>query len=100
LAAIGLYAYVGANGWVFLALLFVPDVAMVGYLANPRVGSWLYNAAHTVSLPLIVGLVGLVTPTALLPIALIWCAHIGMDRALGYGLKYPTAFQDTHLQRV
>ena len=33
-------------------------------------------------------------------LALIWLGHIGMDHALGYGLKYPTAFGDTHLQRV
>jgi hypothetical protein len=30
-------------------------------------------------------------------IAIVWAAHIAMDRAFGYGFKYPDAFGHTHL---
>ena len=56
---------------------------------------------HTLVLPVALGTAGVVSDSATAAgIALIWLAHIGIDRALGYGLKYPTAFKDTHLQRV
>lgn len=99
--SIALYAYLGANGWVFALLLLIPDVSMIGYLVDARLGSLTYNAAHTYTLPLALGafsLLGGWQPGV--QIALIWSAHIGMDRALGYGLKYPTAFQDTHFNRL
>jgi hypothetical protein len=71
---------------------------MLGYLAGPRVGAQVYNAAHTTVVPLALGLVGALAglPVAL-AVALVWLAHIGIDRALGYGLKYPDAFGNTHL---
>jgi hypothetical protein len=99
--AVALYAVLGGNGWVFLLLLLVPDAAMVGYVFNPKIGSQLYNLVHTYSLPLLLGLLAfLAGQTPLVLGALIWLAHIGMDRTIGYGLKYPTAFKDTHLQRA
>ena len=89
-------------GWIaFVVLLLAPDVAAVGYLAGPRVGAATYDAAHTTLLPIALGLTGYLADADLpVQLALIWLAHIGMDRVLGYGLKYPTAFKDTHLQRV
>jgi hypothetical protein len=90
------------GGWGWFALLFLtPDVFMLGYLASQRVGAALYNLVHTLTAPSVLIAVGLLTrhpkPVAF---ALIWSAHIGFDRLLGYGLKYPTRFKDTHLQRV
>jgi hypothetical protein len=68
---------------------------------NPRVGTVTYNAAHTSVAPVLVGAVGVVTEGGVaVQVALIWLAHIGVDRMLGYGRKYPSAFRDTHLQRV
>jgi Domain of unknown function (DUF4260) len=82
-------------------LLLAPDLSFAGYAAGPRVGAVVYNAVHTTVPPLALGAVGVVTDTRLaVEIALVWLAHIGVDRALGYGLKYPSAFKDTHLQRV
>lgn len=99
--AIVAYVGLGGNGWLFVVLLFSPDLSMVGYARDVRVGSWLYNAAHHVLLPALVIGLGLALELPLLSqLGLIWLAHIGMDRAVGYGLKYPTAFNDTHLQRV
>jgi Domain of unknown function (DUF4260) len=71
---------------------------MLGYLGSVRLGAATYNAIHTYLGPLIlVGYSILTGDTQLLPITLIWIAHISFDRMLGYGLKYPTRFQDTHL---
>jgi hypothetical protein len=74
---------------------------MLGYLGGPRAGAAVYNLGHTWLLPGLIGIVGvLATASADLPIALIWFGHIGVDRLLGYGLKFPTSFQDTHLGRI
>jgi hypothetical protein len=87
--------------WVFAVLLLAPDLAMLGYLANVKIGAALYNLAHTEAGPVLLLVASVVAPLpALEPYALIWLAHLGMDRMLGYGLKYPTQFKDTHLQRV
>lgn len=95
------YAHVG-SGWGLFALLFlVPDLAMLGYLAGPTVGAAAYNAGHSYLGPALIGLLARAGgPTILVSLALIWAAHIGFDRMLGYGLKYPTAFGHTHLGRV
>ena len=86
--------------WFFLLLLW-PDVFMLGYLLNPRVGAALYNVMHTELLPLYIGGAAIFEGWHnVVLFTLIWLAHIGMDRALGYGLKYPTFFKDTHFQRV
>ncbi len=84
--------------WLVPALLFLPDVLMVGYLGGTRLGAHLYNLAHATPLPaLVVGLGWWQDRPLLLAIGLVWLAHIGMDRVLGYGLKYDDHFQHTHL---
>jgi hypothetical protein len=89
-------------GWLLLVVLFLaPDLSFAGYWAGPRVGAWAYNALHTTVGPIALAIVGVLADTDwFVQLALIWLAHIGLDRFLGYGLKYPTAFKDTHLQRV
>jgi hypothetical protein len=89
-------------GWLALVVLaLAPDLAMIGYAAGPRVGAVAYDVAHTEALPVLLGVVGVLAEEATaVQLALIWLAHIGADRLLGYGLKYPTGFRDTHLQRV
>ena len=85
------------RGVFFLA----PDLAMLAYLAGPRAGARL-QLAHTYALPLALMLAGFLRRLACPAAAggLIWIAHIGFDRALGYGLKYATGFGDTHLGRI
>jgi hypothetical protein len=74
---------------------------MVGYLAGSTVGAAVYDAAHTYVLPIVLAAVGLIAGAeTAVQLGLIWLTHIGVDRAIGYGLKYPTGFKDTHLQRV
>lgn len=100
-ASVALYAAYG-DGWLLFALLLLsPDLSMLGYLAGVRTGAAVYNAFHAYPLPLALALFGVFSGSGLaLSLALIWLAHIGVDRALGYGLKYPTGFKDTHLNRV
>ena len=98
--AVGGYRLLG-HGWPLFALLFLtPDLSMLGYLFDRRVGAVAYNIGHSYLSPGALALVGLGLGLPLLwALALIWVAHIGFDRALGYGLKYPTAFGATHLGR-
>ncbi len=100
-AAIVAYAHQGGSIWLFLALLFVPDIAMLAYKINVRIGSIAYNALHFYALPIVLAGTALATNTpAVLLVALVWFAHIGMDRLMGFGLKYSTEFKDTHMQHV
>lgn len=84
--------------WWALLLGFLADLSFVAYLAGPRAGAHAYNLLHALVVPVALGLLGWTwhLPLALL-IALIWSAHIGFDRLFGYGLKYPDAFEHTHL---
>lgn len=88
--------------WFWFALLFlVPDLSMTGYLINPRVGAMTYNVGHTFVGPgLLLGWYLLGGPLAALAIGSIWLAHIGLDRLLGYGLKFSDAFTSTHLGEI
>jgi hypothetical protein len=96
-----LYFHAGYPWWLFLALILAPDLSLVGFAAGPRVGAATYDAAHTYVLPAALTVVGVVTETdAAAQVGLVWLAHIGVDRAVGYGLRYPTRTKETHLQRV
>ncbi len=100
-AAVFAYAKLGASWGYFALLFFVPDISMVGYAAGKRAGAWSYNAAHTYFVPALLAAVAYAAQHAgLLSVAVVWIAHIGFDRLLGYGLKYPNNFKDTHLHRV
>jgi hypothetical protein len=100
-AAVTLYFHLGYPWWLLVVLALAPDLSMVGYAAGTRVGAVAYDVAHTYAIPVALAAVGVLADVELaVQIALVWAAHIGVDRAIGYGLKYPTGFQDTHLQRV
>jgi hypothetical protein len=89
-------------GWLLLIVLsLAPDLSFAAYAFGPRVGALAYDALHTELFPIALGTVGVVSEADIATkLALIWLVHIGADRLLGYGLKYPTAFKDSHLQRV
>jgi len=100
-AGLAVFGALGGNWLLALPLLFLPDLAMVGYLRNARIGALAYNVVHNWAFGLVVLGLGLWSGVAPVAIAgAILVAHTGMDRALGYGLKYPTSFQDTHLGRI
>jgi len=89
-------------GWGTFALFFLgPDISLFGYLAGPKIGALSYNVAHSYIGAVACLAAGVVVPApTVLCIGLIWTAHIGFDRALGYGLKYPGGFGFTHLGRI
>jgi len=96
-----LYALLGRSWWLFAILFLVPDLSFAAYLAGPKVGAIVYNVAHSYVAPIALMSAGLALAVPLLlPIAIIWLAHIGIDRALGYGLKYAAGFTFTHLGRI
>jgi hypothetical protein len=98
---VGLYAIGGGSWWLFAVLFLVPDVSFAAYLAGREAGAFIYNAAHSYLAPVALMTTGFVLADSLiLSIAMIWLAHIGIDRALGYGLKYEAGFSFTHLGRI
>jgi hypothetical protein len=100
-AAIALYLHADFSVLALVLLFLAPDLSFVAYLAGPRAGAATYNAVHTELWPIALAALGVLLDTSeLTQVGLIWLAHIGIDRLLGYGLKYPTAFKDTHLGRV
>jgi hypothetical protein len=84
--------------WWFPALLLLPDIAMVGYFINPKIGAYLYNLLHHRLTAAAVACYGLSSGNAYWQLAaIILFAHIAMDRLMGYGLKYEDSFHHTHL---
>jgi hypothetical protein len=107
-AALLLYAQSGAPWKMFLILFLAPDLAFAFYAFGARVGAFAYNTTHSTLGPFLLAFAsqldfmkpGFAHIPALLPLALIWFAHVGFDRALGYGLKYASGFSDTHLGTI
>jgi hypothetical protein len=100
-ATLYLYGHYHFSWWLFAVLFLSPDLFMLGYLVNVKVGTVVYNFVHTEVGPIVLFLFVWILPAPqLVPYALIWLAHIAFDRTLGFGLKYPTQFRDTHLQHV
>lgn len=101
LAALALYARIDGDWLLFVELFLLPDASLAAYLFGSRTGALAYNAAHSTLGPLALGAFAATSgaPWAL-AVTLIWIAHVGFDRALGYGLKYASGFADTHLGRI
>lgn len=98
IAAVTTYWFLGGNWWLFAVLLLAPDLSFFGLYAGETAGAKIYNLAHTYAVPPLLGAIGWFGGVFwLTEVALIWVAHIGLDRALGYGLKYPGVAHHTHL---
>ena len=96
-----LYATWGGSWWIFAILFLAPDLSFVAYLIDPKTGAFVYNGAHSYMAPVALLTLGFaIGEPLILSIAMIWLAHIGIDRALGYGLKYEAGFGFTHLGRI
>jgi hypothetical protein len=92
------YGVVGEKWWLVPAGLLLPDLAMSGYFAGTRIGAHVYNLAHATPFPAVLLGIGYARSNdVVMAIALIWLAHIGLDRTLGFGLKYNDRFTHTHL---
>jgi hypothetical protein len=88
--------------WAWFAIFFLaPDISMIGYLKNPRIGAYTYNTVHSYILPVTLLIIGITLDnTQAKTISLIWLAHNSFDRTLGFGLKLPSGFKDTNLGRI
>lgn len=96
--ALIVFGVLGQPWWLVPTGILVPDLAMSGYAAGTRFGTHLYNIAHATPLPAVMLGVGYWQSDRLaMALALVWLAHIGMDRFLGMGLKYGDRFTHTHL---
>jgi hypothetical protein len=97
-AAIFAYIKLGYSWSTFTWFILTPDISFLGYLAGPRIGAMAYNFAHSYIGAVACLAIGFNISTPIIICAgIIWCAHIGFDRALGYGLKYSAGFSYTHL---
>lgn len=100
-AALVGYHLTGGSWWLFALLFLLPDLALAGYAFSSRVGAIAYNAAHTYVAPCVLaGLSSLDVVSDAWPVCLVWVAHIGLDRALGLGLKFASGFRYTHLGAI
>jgi hypothetical protein len=101
LLAVFVFAHLPYAWWVLPATFLLPDLSMLGYLAGPRVGAISYNLAHHKALAIAVGVAGWALGLPVVVLAgTVLLFHSAFDRMLGYGLKYATGFQDTHLGRA
>lgn len=95
------YYLLDGNWLLFLLLILTPDISMLGYLKNKRIGAFIYNLVHNYIFPLLLIWIGLgINNFLIFQIGLIIFAHVGGDRLFSFGLKYRSDFKDTHLQKV
>mgnify|MGYP000492365352 CR=1 FL=1 len=96
-----LFSNLDFSWWWFLALIFAPDIGMLGYLVNSKVGAIIYNIFHHKGIAIIIFLIGVYLNNQILQLAgIILFTHASLDRILGYGLKYFDAFKHTHLGNI
>lgn len=101
IAYIYLFQYFQGSWKLFFLMVLAPDIGLVGYLINSRVGAFTYNLMHTESSPIILAIIGIATNTTVLGlIALVWLIHINVDRLLGIGLKHSDDATNTHLGKI
>lgn len=101
LAILFLYMHLDFSLWLFILLLFIPDITLLGYAFNTRWGAVIYNIGHSAVIPIVLYVISISSTNSLLQmLVLIWLAHIAMDRCLGYGLKYENSFKETHIQKL
>ena len=100
-AGTAVFFRLGQPWWLYLLLLAAPDLSLLALAAGPKLGSVVYNLAHTMVWPLIILVAGWWFGSATaVAVGLVWLAHLGMDRMLGIGLRYDDGRKATHLQRV
>jgi len=103
-AAAVLWAYAtqtDAPWWLFVVLWLMPDIGLLGFVSNMRIGAWTYNPLHSYVGPAALVVFGIALDReVVLAVGLIWANHVGIDRAIGYGLKSTWSAKQTHLQQL
>lgn len=101
ISSLVMYQYVGGNWWLFGALLLAPDLVFIIYMLDKSIGIIAYNLMHNYIFPVMLGVGAILSGWQFgIVLSIIWLAHIGMDRTVGYGLKYQPGFKETHLNRA
>ena len=101
IASVLVWIALNGGGLKFALGFLLPDLALLAYLIGPRFGAAVYNLMHSYLIPAALAVIGAsLDQTPLLLVGALWTAHIGFDRMLGLGLKYPTGFADTHLGQL
>lgn len=101
LACLYFYSKLDASWLLFVLLWLLPDISMVGYLKNTKLGAISYNLVHNYILALVVIVIGLLQSSDFtILLGIILASHIGLDRFFGYGLKYVDNFKHTHIQKL
>ena len=96
-----LFSKLDFSWWWFPILLFLPDIGMIGYIINPKIGAYTYNFLHHRFIAVLVAIYGLKYGNEYWQLAaIVLFAHISLDRFLGYGLKYYDSFYNTHLRFI
>lgn len=98
LLSIILFSQLDYTWWVFPACILLPDLSMIGYLASPKTGAWLYNFFHHKLVAIVILVLGFCLSNSLITLSgIILFGHSAMDRIFGYGLKFNDNFKNTHL---
>lgn len=88
----------GFSLWTWLLLFFTPDISMLGYAVNSRIGAFIYNLFHHKGIAIAIMLSGyFLNNETMIAVGALLFAHSSFDRIMGYGLKYTDSFQNTHL---
>lgn len=99
--AVYLNTFLSYPAWLFWALFLAPDISMIGYIFNTRVGAVLYNIVHHKGMAIAFYVIGTILPSQALQFTgLLLFGHSSFDRMLGYGLKYADDFKNTHLGKI
>lgn len=101
LLSIFLFSQLDYSWWLYLALFFLPDIGMLGYLINTKIGADLYNLFHHKGIAILILIAGYTVDVPAMQLAgVVLFGHSSFDRMVGYGLKYPNDFKNTHLGRI
>ncbi len=99
--SIYLFSILHFDWWWFLVLILAPDISMLAYLINSKIGAKSYNIFHHKGLAILIYLVGIYLGNEFIQLAgIILLGHASMDRVFGYGLKYSNSFNHTHLGMI
>jgi hypothetical protein len=102
MAAIGIYLLsiynLNLSLWVWIILFFTPDIGMLGYLINTRIGAFIYNFFHHKGIAIVLAATGYYFGNDVFTaVGILFFAHASFDRIMGYGLKYEDSFKNTNL---
>lgn len=78
--------------------VLLPNLGMLGYFLNTKVGAFTYNIFHHKGIAIMMAAIGwFFSNDVLIACGILLFAHASFDRVWGYGLKHDDSFKHTHL---